>query len=220
MPRFIEKIEKYEPVISDFENTTEPEINDNNGNLANDSNELIEIIPLEKTEKEHVAKGESIKVYLEVTDITETVTEEDKELIEAELENEEVAVYLDLTLFKQIGNREPKKVPNTKGAVTITFQVPSDLINQDASVTRTYKIIRVHEGETTIIDAVFDETTGEITFETDRFSTYALIYDDVAVKAPQTGDTTATWPWLVLMLGFGMVVLAGKVSSMYELKKR
>ena len=217
---FIEKIEKYEPVISDFENTTEPEKNDSNGDLQNESHELIEIIPLEKTEKEHVAKGESVKVYLEVTDITETVTEEDKELIEAELENEEVAVYLDLTLFKQIGNREPKKVPNTKGTVTITFQVPSDLINQDASVTRTYKIIRVHEGETTIIDAVFDEATGKITFETDKFSTYALIYDDVAAKAPQTGDTTATWPWLVLMLGFGMVVLAGKVSSMYELKKR
>ena len=217
---FIEKIEKYEPVVDDFENTTEPEINDNNGNLANDSNELIEIIPLEKTEKEHVAKGESVKVYLEVTDITETVTEEDKELIEAELENEEVAVYLDLTLFKQIGNREPKKVPNTKGTVTITFQVPSELLNQDASVTRTYKIIRVHEGETTIIDAVFDEATGKITFETDKFSTYALIYDDVAVKAPQTGDTTATWPWMLLMLGFGMVVLAGKTSSMRELKKR
>ena len=217
---FIEKIEKYEPVSDDFVNTTKPETNDNSGNLQNESHELIEIIPLEKTEKEHVAKGESVKVYLEVTDITETITEEEKELIEAELEKEEVAVYLDLILFKQIGNRTPMKVPNTNGAVTITFQVPSDLINQDALVTRTYKIIRVHEGETVFIDAVFDETTGEISFETDKFSTYALIYNDVAEKVPQAGDTTATWPWMLLMLGFGMLVFAGKASSMSEHKKR
>ena len=186
---FIEQIEKYEPVSGDFKNTTEPEINDLNADLDNDSNELIGIIPLEKTEKEHVAKSEDVKVYLEVSNITKTITEEAKELIETEVKDKKIAVYLDINLFKQIGEREPKKVPNTKGLVTITFKVPSNLVNTDNSVTRKYQVVRVHEGKVTIIDVVYDETTGMISFETDKFSTYAIVYKDVPVNDNDDNST-------------------------------
>ena len=217
---FIEQLEKYEPVSDDFKNVTEPESNDNSGNLFNDSQELIDLVPLEKIEKEHVAKGESVKVYLEVTDITDDVTEEDKKLVEEKIGENKAAVYLDITLFKQIGNREAKKIPNTKGLVTITFQVPNDLINRDVSVARKYQIVRVHEGVTSIIDAVFNEETGEITFETDKFSTYALIYNDVQVEMNQTGDPVSVWPWILLMVGVGMIVLCTKVGSVNKFDKR
>ncbi|MBO7179743.1 MAG: hypothetical protein J6V78_05325, partial [Clostridia bacterium] len=186
---FIEQIEKYEPVSGDFKNTTEPEINDLNADLDNDSNELIGIIPLEKTEKEHVAKSEDVKVYLEVSNITKTITEEAKELIETEVKDKKIAVYLDINLFKQIGEREPKKVPNTKGLVTITFKVPSNLVNTDNSVTRKYQVVRVHEGKVSIIDVVYDETTGMISFETDKFSTYAIVYKDVPVNDNDDNST-------------------------------
>ena len=210
---FIEKIEKYEPVSGDFLNATKPQDNDYSGNLNHISKELIDLIPLEKIEKEHIAKGESVKVYLEVTDITENVTEEDKKLVEETLGDEKVAAYIDITMFKQVGDREAKKIHNTKGAVAISFQVPSELINRDMSVERKYQIIRVHEGETTIIDVEFDEQTGEISFETDKFSTYALIYTDAQVVMNQTGDTTVMWPWILLMVGVGMIVLYIKVVA-------
>ena len=137
--------------------------------------------------------------------------EEDKDLIANEIKDKEVAVYLDLTLFKQIGDREPKKVPNTKGSVTIAFQVPEELKNQDASISRTYKVVRVHEGETTILDAVYNEATGEISFETDRFSTYALIYEDVEVSVPDTGDSHFTYAYVLMMIfGLGICFLGKK----------
>ena len=113
-----------------------------------------------------------------------------------------------------------KKIPNTKGLVIITFKVSSELLNRDVSVTRTYKIVRVHEGETSIIDVEFNEDTGEITFETDRFSTYALIYNDVQVEMNQTGDTASAWTWILLMVGVGMVVLYIKMGSVNKLEKR
>ena len=210
---FIEKIEKYEPIVGDFENITKPEENDYNGDLRNESQELIEIIPLEKTEKEHVAKGDSVKVYLKVTDITETVSKEDKELIKAEFENGEVAVYLDFALFKQIGSRMPEKVSNTNKAVTITIQVPSNLINYNSSVTRKYQVVRVHKGEVSNVDIVYDEITGKITFETDKFSTYVLIYKDIAENVPDTGDVTVLWPWVLIMMGVGMIVLFAKAKT-------
>lgn len=94
------------------------------------------------------------------------------------------------------------------------------MLNRDVSVTRTYKIVRVHEGETSIIDVEFNEDTGEITFETDRFSTYALIYNDVQVEMNQTGDTASAWTWILLMVGVGMVVLYIKMGSVNKLEKR
>ena len=113
-------------------------------------------------------------------------------------------------MFKQIGNRDPQKVPNTNGMVTISVQVPGELINTDTNVTRKYHVVRVHEGEVTPVDAIYDETTGELTIETDKFSTYALVYSDVPVEMPETGDTTSTWSWMFILLGIGMVVLASK----------
>ena len=57
-------------------------------------------------------------------------------------------------------------------------------------------------------------------FETDRFSTYALIYNDVQVEMNQTGDTTLMWPWILLMVGVGMIVLYAKVGSISKLEKK
>ena len=94
------------------------------------------------------------------------------------------------------------------------------MLNKDTYVVRKYQIVRVHEGEVSILDAVFDEATGEISFETDKFSTYALIYEDVEIDVPQTGDTTSSWPWMLLVIGIGLIVLSTKTESMYKSKKR
>jgi hypothetical protein len=231
MVEFIEMIEKYEPVSGDFENTTDVDENDKKGDLLNKSEELLAIIPLDKIEKEHVAKGEMVQVYLVVTDISEEVTEEDVELIDEVIGEKKVGAYLDLSLFKQIGERDPKKVPNTNGKVTITVEVPAELLAEHAAVPGTYQIVRVHEGVATIIDTVFDKETRMITFETDRFSTYALIFEpakaesttpDVPAtpnvpatpdvpKVPETADTTNVMSILALLLfGCGMVVVEYK----------
>lgn len=217
MVEFIEKIEKYEPVAGDFENTTDSEENDKKGNLVNKSEELITIIPLDKIEKQHVAKGEKVQVYLVVTDISETVSNDDKDLIDEAIGDKEVGAYIDLTLFKQIGDREASKVPNTNGMVQITVEVPAELLAANANVTGKYQIVRVHEGETTIIDTVFDEATGTITFETDKFSTYALVYEaenaENAQETPDTGDSTNAIPTVALLfVGIAMVVVARKRS--------
>ena len=214
MVEFIEKIEKYEPVAGDFENTTDSEENDKKGNLVNKSEELITIIPLDKIEKQHVAKGEKVQVYLVVTDISETVSNDDKDLIDEAIGDKEVGAYIDLTLFKQIGEREASKVPNTNGKVQITVEVPADLLAENANVAGKYQIVRVHEGETTIIDTVFDEATGTITFETDKFSTYALVYEaenvDNTPEVPDTGDTTSAMPIIMLVIGLGLVIAGSR----------
>lgn len=177
-----------------IENSTDTVVNAYNGNLLGSETELIQrLLTLEEVQA--AINGESVKVYLNVTDISASVSDTDRALVEAAAGNTVIGMYLDLTLFKQIGSNAPQQIANTNGKVTICIQVPESLINRDPSVIRNYRIVRIHDGVATILDCSFDELTGSLVFETDAFSTYALIYADDTVdesSETRTGDAPKT----------------------------
>ncbi|MGN1160156.1 MAG: hypothetical protein ACI4SE_08145 [Lachnospiraceae bacterium] len=177
-----------------IENSTDTVVNAYNGNLLGSETELAQrLLTLEEVQA--AINGESVKVYLSVTDISASVSATDRALVEAAAGNTVIGMYLDLTLFKQIGGNAPQQIANTNGKVTICIQVPESLINRDPSVTRSYQIVRIHDGVATILDCSFDELTGSLVFETDAFSTYALIYSDDTVdesSETRTGDVPKT----------------------------
>ena len=179
-----------EPSAGTVKNDTNTKDNAFSGNL-NETSEALADKVLTKEEKERIANGESVKVYLEVKDISDTVSETDKEKVEAAKGDAELGMYLDLSLYKKIGNDDPKKVANTNGTVTIVIEVPTKLVNKDSGVTRTYQIVRVHNGKAEVINCKYDAEAGTITFETDKFSTYALVYKDAA-KSTGTNTNTNT----------------------------
>lgn len=198
------------------ENYTDAEVNDHAGQLDNSTEELADKL-LTKQEQEQVEQGELIVITLTVEDTTETVTEEEKVLVESvveeELDDHTVGVYLDVSIYKQVGEQEPEKVTETNSAVTITIAVPEAQRNTDSSIKRTYRVLRIHEGVATILDAHFDEETGLLSFETDAFSTYALIYTDEPVAVadpsnPATGDSSVLFPWLILAFLSGCAMIA------------
>jgi len=213
-----------------FETMTLPEnkpvnttTNDNvaNTNLTNTDIELIENV-LTDEEQSQVAEGAEVKVYLKVEDISNAAPAEHKEEAEAKAGNDEIGMYLDIDLFKQVGTAAETPVTETSGKVAITITIPENLINTDASITRTYKIIRVHEeanGQliTDVIEGVFNPDDNSFTFETDKFSTYALAYADSTVPSnPQTGDNSMMALWIVLICVSGL----GLVATMAYRKKR
>ena len=229
-----------EPSAGTVKNDTNTKDNAFSGNL-NETSEALADKVLTKEEKEQVANGESAEVYLEVKDISDTVSKTDKEKVEAAKGDAELGMYLDLSLYKKIGNDDPKKVANTNGTVTITIEVPTKLVNKDSGVTRTYQIVRVHNGKAEVINCKYDAEAGTITFETDKFSTYALVYKDAAkstgtntntntnsnssgtagnsstgvVKptSPKTGDSSN------LILWFALIVISG-VAACYFVRKK
>lgn len=178
-----------------------------NTNLTNTDIELIENV-LTDEEQTQVADGAEVKVYLKVEDISNAAPAEHKEEAEAKAGDDEIGMYLDIDLFKQVGTAAETPVTETSGKVAITITIPENLINTDASVTRTYKIIRVHEDAngqliTDVIEGVFNPDDNSFTFETDKFSTYALAYADSTVPSapdsPQTGDNSMMALWIVLL---------------------
>ena len=148
-----------------------------NADLAELTDDLISKL-LTDAEKTRLENGEDVKVWLEVTDISASVSQTDKDLIDSKKGNATIGMYLDIDLLKQIGSDSPVNITETNGAVTITLKVPSSLMNSNSSVTRTYQMIRVHNGVATVIPCTYNAANQTISCETDQFSTYALAYVD------------------------------------------
>jgi hypothetical protein len=50
--------------------------------------------------------------------------------------------------------------------------------NTDPAAEREYKIVRMHDGEAEVLDCKFDAVTNSLSFETDKFSLYTVVYSD------------------------------------------
>ncbi len=165
----------------EVENITKPENNVLSGVLPNDE-ELNYV--LTEDDRNAIENGEQIKIELVVNDITESISSEDKKLITDVLADElrryTEGVCLDLSLIKTVGETE-SKVTETADELTIQFTLPDNLLNTDKNITRTYKIIRIHNGEVSILDTQVEGST--LIFKTDRFSTYALVYNDTVSES-------------------------------------
>ena len=173
----------------------------------------LKMAVLDEEEKQEVKNGNEARIFLEVKveDITFEVSSEDKVLVEESLDDKEIGMYIDISLYKQIGEKSAKLIHEPGVNIELSIEVPEELINTDSNVTRTYYLMRVHNGETEIIEGSYNAETNEFTFVTDRFSTYVILYMDSAnnVKdtVPKTGETgsLAYLYALAALCGVGMV---------------
>ena len=189
-----------------------PKENAANTKIEEDAATIIEKVPFTEEEKALIEAGAEVVITLEVKDISETVSAEDKEKVEAEVKevkNQKVGMYLDINLLKQVGDNAAVKVSDLNGKIKIQLTVPDALLLKNTNMNREYSIIRIHDGKATTIETKFDSKTNTLVFETDGFSTYVLVYQDVA-KAPATGDSTSIAVWMMLLMFGGCVLSYGK----------
>jgi len=179
--------------------------------IENNSN-LTTLLSLTDAE---VAQG--VNVWLDIQDMSASVPQADKTLIQNTSGDYTVGLYLDINLFKKVGGNAATKVTETNGKVKASIVIPESLWKSG----RTFEIIRVHDGVATAIAGTYDENTHVFTFETDKFSTYALAYKDPASSsdsgttsnssssnssnstqstAPKTGDPTDIRVWYMLLI--------------------
>lgn len=145
--------------------------------LAGTAEELAELI-LTEEEKQQAAKGTNVKIVLYVRDAGASVSSGDQAAVESALNDFTLGQYLNIHLLKYIGDVY-REVSETKGKLTITIAVPDRLKNTDSQKTRTFGVIRVHGGQAEFLNDL-DQSEDTITIETDRFSTYAVVYQDDA----------------------------------------
>ena len=140
------------------------------------------------------------KVWLEISK-----TDEEKILPDEKSEIQKKAVdnvgngakvsYFDADLFAQVGNADKQKVPEPGIDIEVKITIPNDLLNHNSSMVRDYKIIRLHKdgteaGTVDVLDGVFNSATKELTFKTNRFSTYAIAYNDRYIGGGSSGGSS------------------------------
>lgn len=130
--------------------------------LKNDSEELKSSV-LTPEEQGKVAGGENAKIVLTVKDISTSISNEEKKLIQEKMALEKgtsdlAVLYVDLSLYKQIGSQEPIKVTETKNKIRISIEVPDEFRNTIITKNREYYVIRIHEGKATRIDGTVHQS--------------------------------------------------------------
>jgi hypothetical protein len=108
--------------------------------------------------------------------------------------------YLDLSIvvtYTDNGISVEETLPEIDNPVEITISIANDF-RHFAS----YQVVRVHEGESTFLDTMYDASSHTLTFSTDKFSTYGVLYsnqitDDLiaridAIPVPATLQDLAT----------------------------
>lgn len=227
----------------------EPETpNANEADFAETPSEVISKIELTDDDKEAQENGKNIFVFLEVEDISETVPSVDKKLVEdiigtslkelgiandnSDNKNNSanaklnVGMYLDISFFKQVEGESKVKISETSGAIKIAFEIPT-VLRKDG---RSFYIVKVHDGVASLITPIQSGNT--LTFETDQFSTYALVYMDKTdapkadvpetkvdtPKAATTPTNTAKSPATGDKINVGLIIIlmvASAITALY-----
>ena len=160
-----------------------------------------------KEEEKLIEYGNDVKIWFEIQDITQEISAEEKKVIDELIEENAEAIYLDVSLFKQVGKESITELTKLNKKTQITLSLPEILINKDQSIERVYKIIHMHNDEIEIIIPTFDAKENTLTFEADTFSTYTITYTDTNTgtttnngTTPNTGDSENVILWIALMV--------------------
>lgn len=111
-----------------------------------------------------------------------------KKFIEEKNNNIKTSDYFDINLnVLEPRTQEIMGILNElTGKVQFEIAIPDSLKQISKEYSRTFYIIREHEGEVEILPTTLKD--GKLLFETDKFSTYVLAYEDI--KNPKTFDST------------------------------
>lgn len=152
-------------------------------------------------------------LYLKLLDAAATASDDEKTLISEQIKKDssipsdaKVGMYLDLTLYMsysvsdssgllESGTDKIKDTSDEKMGTgngynqKITITIPEELRNTNEKIKRKYYVIRVHEDENGVKTAELIASIQEgynLTFETDKFSIYAVAYSDEIITKIET----------------------------------
>lgn len=167
--------------------------------VTNVSKEVVDAI------LEEYVNGNDVDLVTEV--VIKPIEEKDVNkdtitLIEKTADGSTVVQYLDLSVFvRVVVNDEVKatgEVTELSKPVTFTIALPKDIATVKDGYTRTYYVIREHEGKTEKLEVTVNKD-GSLSFTTDKFSTYVLTYVDSKLGGtPNTSDNSYVGMYIVM----------------------
>lgn len=170
---------------------------------------------------EEKEKDVSVILVLELQK-DEDVPKADKDLLDAYLEananiDSPMSLLLDISMLKIVGD-SASAINELASPITISFEIPFAFRNID------FELLRVHDGKVESLDYDYNAETFILTFETDKFSTYALA--EVAEESeketlvPDMSDNGfRNIAYVSMLLGSLLVLLGSKRKLFAKLTK-
>lgn len=125
---------------------------------------------------------------------TEVSEEASKSINDLTKENSNIKLlsFFDITLAvkNNITGEALGNLTELNKKITFNMALPENIAKVEEGYTRKYYVVRYHDGKSEVIPATVDGNI--ITFESDKFSTYALAYEDTknsSIENPPTSDT-------------------------------
>jgi len=180
----------YDVKANDKENQVDNEISSildkTISNVVESVNTESTVLGLTNEEVEKVKKavnsGKTITTELEVGEEKKPEASEVKKIEETVDKDTVVAGYLDINILIKADGVEIGKVRELGEKVELKVDVPKDIAPVKEGYTRTYSIIRIHNEVAEVIAKGLTAVDGKLSFETDKFSTYAIAYTEVEDK--------------------------------------
>ena len=164
--------------------------------LDNEETILFGLFP--GSDKTRIDNGSGAKVWLEINHVN-NLDPDWQNLINTEIEKtvgkNADRILFDIDLYRQLAGENRALITDPGINMNIRIKIPDKMINNQPYTIREYKIFRLHKDSATnqatvdILDPVFNSSTNELTFKSDKFSIYVLTYKDTyySPSYPVTG---------------------------------
>lgn len=164
--------------------------------LDNEETILFGLFP--ESDKTRIDNGSGAKVWLEINHVN-NLDPDWQNLINTEIEKtvgkNADRILFDIDLYRQLAGENRALITDPGINMNIRIKIPDKMINNQPYTIRDYKILRLHKDSATnqatvdILDPVFNSSTNELTFKSDKFSIYVLTYKDTyySPSYPVTG---------------------------------
>ena len=164
--------------------------------LDNEETILLGLFP--GSDKTRIDNGSGAKVWLEINHVN-NLDPDWQNLINTEIEKtvgkNADRILFDIDLYRQLAGENRVLITDPGINMNIRIKIPDKMINNQFYIIRDYKILRLHKDSVTnqatvdILDPVFNSSTNELTFKSDKFSIYVLTYKDTyySPSYPVTG---------------------------------
>lgn len=124
--------------------------------------------------EEKKKEGEEISIAFQFDTLESKAVQDDvKDKIEKMLTNEKIMQYFDISVLVSADGSKIGRLTELAENIKISIKVPKELQQQN----RKFYIFRLHNGEVEKLDTELEDTL--LTFNTNKFSIYALAYVDV-----------------------------------------
>lgn len=152
---------------------------------------ISDLVPMTNDEKEALIDGASLDLELKVSGVENSA---DADVVKAQQDIKSVLgsnkkadffnAFLNYTLKKSDGTAvaDNKMITEAEEEMVLSFPLKEALQGK-----KNYVVYRYHDGKAEKLNAWIDKTTGNLCFETDRFSVYAIAVDDETSGGSSSG---------------------------------